>query len=77
MLEHGQVKETSPSKLWASNDQADINELPNTRSKHRKSWLVPACLSTQPNTMFVSFRAWGHIGKIVSEDLNAKVNLNR
>jgi hypothetical protein len=47
------------------------------RSKHRKSWVVPACLSTQPNTMFVSFRAWGHIGKIVSDNLKDDVKLNR
>jgi hypothetical protein len=47
------------------------------RQKHRKSWTVPACLSTQPNTMFVSFRAWGHIGRIVSEDSNKKVDMQR
>jgi hypothetical protein len=47
------------------------------RSKNRKSWTVPACLSTQTKTMFVSFRAWGHIGRIVSDDLKNKVNIER
>lgn len=37
------------------------------RSKNRKAWVVPACLSTQNSTMSVTFRAWGHIGKIVNE----------
>lgn len=35
--------------------------------KRRRSWLVPACLSTQPNTMQVDFRAWGNIGSIVDK----------
>ena len=54
-----------------------MTEVNFSRGKNRKSWLVPACLSTQPSTMFVSFRAWGHIGKIVSDDLENKVNLQR
>ena len=38
--------------------------------KHRKAWLVPACLSTSKQTMFVKYRAWGNIGSILDHKVS-------
>ncbi len=43
------------------------------RTKNRKAWLVPACLSTKKETMYVTFAALGHVGHI-SLDPNAENN---
>lgn len=48
--------------------EADLANLVAIKSVHRHSWVVPACLSTATHTQFVTFRNWGHIGKIVDED---------
>ncbi len=51
---------------------------------HRKTYLVPACLSTKKSSMHVQYRAWEHIGAIVDhkastfnnffDDSNAIIN---
>ena len=45
--------------------------------KRRRSWIVPACLSTQPSTMTVPFRAWGSIGSIVDSKALPEDNLEK
>ena len=40
----------------------------NFRTKHRKSYVVPACLSTEKETMYVTFAAQGHVGHIAKSD---------
>jgi len=45
--------------------EADPVNLIQCFEKHRKAWLVPACLSTSKQTMFVKYRAWGNIGSIL------------
>merc|ERR1739848_511323 len=44
--------------------EADPVNLMQCLEKHRRAWLVPACLSTSKQTMFVKYRAWGNIGSI-------------
>ena len=44
------------------------------RSKNRKAWLVPACLSTKKETMYVTFAASGHVGHILSEQQKVSAN---
>ena len=36
------------------------------RAKNRQSWIVPACLATKPETMHVTFAAFGHVGHIAN-----------
>ena len=38
------------------------------RTKQRKAYVVPACLSTKKETMYVTFAAQGHIGHIAQEN---------
>ncbi len=38
------------------------------RSKHRKAFLLPHCLSLARTTTFVTYRSWFNIGKVVSND---------
>ena len=48
-----------------------INKFSHIHSeKHRKAWLVPACLSTSKQTMFVKYRAWGNIGSILDHKVS-------
>ena len=42
------------------------------RDTNRKSWLVPACLSTKKSNMHVKYRAWGSIGAIVDHKVLLK-----
>ena len=45
------------------------------RTKNRKAWLVPACLSTKKETMYVTFAAFGHVGHILEDhEVNKKEN---
>jgi len=54
--------------------EADPISLAKIRSKNRKAWLVPACLSTKKETMYVTFAAFGHVGHILDEADNHEVN---
>ena len=45
--------------------------------KRRRSWIVPACLSTQKTTMNVPYRAWGNIGSIVDNKQMPEDNLEK
>lgn len=45
--------------------EADPVSLSKIRTKNRKAWLVPACLSTRRETMYVTYGAWSNIGRIV------------
>eukprot|EP00093_Oithona_nana_P014828 14828.XXX_791184_792720_1 [CDS] Oithona nana genome sequencing. len=68
--------ETRSNTLFLEKDQnwngilieADPLSLAQIRSKSRhRSWIIPACLSTKPETMFVTFAAFGHVGHIVEQ----------
>jgi len=45
--------------------EADPVNLMQCLEKNRNAWVVPACLSTSKETIFVNYRAWGNIGSIV------------
>lgn len=47
--------------------EADPTSLAKIRTKNRRAWLVPACLSTKRETMTVTFAAFGHVGHIAND----------
>ena len=56
------------SHAHAASSSVHLQKFLSNRSKNRKAWVVPACLSTKDETMHVTFAALGHVGHIVTDD---------